>query len=319
VAATAVETEAIALASFGWSEWTRLLYLVAPRTIWSTAPIPDVERTAGSSVSCRLRAPGKMPIARPMPKTTSASASTAVFRKLRLNRRSMCPPVAQHDLDRRGGGYREQRSEDPKERSPREDGDNRHDRIDSQRLAVDERLHDVVLEALPDDDERDPDDRRRREVDGHGREGHDDRIELIQTSVSDAEARGEGLALTVTEMLSGTLYLGLGRYDAALGAVRQAEYNEIGPAIWTLIELIEAAARSGEPQLAGHALELLVEKTHASGTDWALGIEARCRALFSDGDAAERLYREAIDRLSRARLRLQFARAAPPLRGVAAT
>jgi DNA-binding CsgD family transcriptional regulator len=141
--------------------------------------------------------------------------------------------------------------------------------------------------------------------------GHEAELsELIETSVSEAEARGEGLALTVTEMLSGTLYLGLGRYDAALAAVRHAErYHEMGPAIWTLTELIEAAARSGEPQLAGHALELLVEKTHASGTDWALGIEARCRALLSDGDAAERLYREAIDRLSRARLRLQFARA----------
>jgi DNA-binding CsgD family transcriptional regulator len=134
--------------------------------------------------------------------------------------------------------------------------------------------------------------------------------ELIRTSVSEAEGRGEGLALTVTEMLSGTLYLGLGRYDAALAAVRQAErYHEMGPAIWTLTELVEAAARSGQPQLASHALDLLVETTHASGTDWALGIEARCRALLSDGDAAERLYREAIARLARARLRLQFARA----------
>jgi DNA-binding CsgD family transcriptional regulator len=141
--------------------------------------------------------------------------------------------------------------------------------------------------------------------------GHEAELsELIQTSVSEAEARGEGLALTVTEMLSGTLYLGLGRYDAALAAVRQAgDYHEIGPAIWMLTELIEAAARSGETQLAGHALELLAETTQSSGTDWALGIEARCRALLSDGDAAERLYREAIDWLSGARLRLEFARA----------
>jgi DNA-binding CsgD family transcriptional regulator len=134
--------------------------------------------------------------------------------------------------------------------------------------------------------------------------------ELVQTSVSEAETRGEGLALTVTEMLRGTLYLGLGRYDAALAAVRDAEhYNEIGPAIWMLTELIEAAARSGKPQLAGHALELLVENTDASGTDWALGMQARSRALLSDGDAAERLYREALDRLSRARLRTLIARA----------
>ncbi len=141
-----------------------------------------------------------------------------------------------------------------------------------------------------------------------GRE--DEFSELIDTSVTEAEARGEGLALTVTEMLSGTLCLGLGRYDAALAAVRQAvRYREIGPAIWMLTELIEAAVRSGEHQLARQALELLAERTDASGSDWALGMRARCRALLSDGDAAERLYREAIDRLSRARLRLQFARA----------
>jgi DNA-binding CsgD family transcriptional regulator len=111
-------------------------------------------------------------------------------------------------------------------------------------------------------------------------------------------------------MLSATLYLGLGRYDAALAAVRHVERShEMGPAVWTLAELIEAAARSGERQLARRGLALLAEKTHPSGTDWALGMEARCRALLSDGDVAERLYREAIDRLSRARLRLQFARA----------
>ena len=91
--------------------------------------------------------------------------------------------------------------------------------------------------------------------------------------MSEAQARGEGLALTITEFLRGTLYLGLGRYDAALAAVRQAgHYHEIGPAIWMLTELIEAAARSGDTQLAGHALELLAETTQSSGTDWALGI-----------------------------------------------
>jgi hypothetical protein len=84
-----------------------------------------------------------------------------------------------------------------------------------------------------------------------GREA--DLSELIQTSVSDAVARGEGLALTVTERLSGALYNGLGRYDAALAAVGQPEcYAEEGPAIWTLTELIEAAVRSLEPRLAAH-------------------------------------------------------------------
>jgi DNA-binding CsgD family transcriptional regulator len=134
--------------------------------------------------------------------------------------------------------------------------------------------------------------------------------ELIQTSVTEAQARGEGLALTVTEFLSGTLYLGLGRYDAAVTAVGQPErYAEEGPAIWTLAELIEAAVRSGQPHLAGGALERIVETTRAAGTDWALGIEARARALLSEGAAAEPLYGEAIERLGRTRLRVDLARA----------
>jgi DNA-binding CsgD family transcriptional regulator len=134
--------------------------------------------------------------------------------------------------------------------------------------------------------------------------------ELIRTTVSAAQTRGEGLALTITEFLSGTLYLGLGRYDAALDAAGGAErYYEEGPAIWALSELIEAAVGSGQPHLAGGALERIVETTRAAGTDWALGIEARCRALLNGGDEADGLYREAIERLGRTRLRVDVARA----------
>ena len=134
--------------------------------------------------------------------------------------------------------------------------------------------------------------------------------ELSLTAVRDAQSRGEGLALTITEFLSGTLYLGLGRYDAALAAVGPPErYAEEGPAIWTLTELIEAAVRSGQPQLASGALERIVETTGPAGTDWALGIEARARALLSDGDEADSLYRETIERLGRTRLRVDLARA----------
>jgi DNA-binding CsgD family transcriptional regulator len=134
--------------------------------------------------------------------------------------------------------------------------------------------------------------------------------QLTQTSVKEAQARGEGLALTVTERLSGALYNGLARYDAVLAAVGQAErYHEEGPALWTLAELIEAAVRSGQPQLAGRALELIAETTRAAGTDWGLGIEARCRALLSDGDRADSLYREAIERFERTHIRVQLARA----------
>ncbi len=141
--------------------------------------------------------------------------------------------------------------------------------------------------------------------------GHETEFtELIGTTIKEAEARGEGLALTVTERLSGALYNGLGRYDAALAAVGQAErYHEEGPALWTLTELIEAAVRSGQLQLARRSLELIAETTRASGTDWALGIEARSRALLTDGDDAECLYRQAIEWLGRTHIRVQLARA----------
>jgi DNA-binding CsgD family transcriptional regulator len=141
--------------------------------------------------------------------------------------------------------------------------------------------------------------------------GHEAELtELSRTTGGDAEARGEGLALTITEFLSGTLYLGLGRYDAALAAVGQPKrHAEEGPAIWTLTELIEAAVRSGQPHVADGALERIVETTRAADTDWALGIEARSRALLSEGAAAEPLYGEAIERLGRTHLRVDLARA----------
>jgi DNA-binding CsgD family transcriptional regulator len=76
-----------------------------------------------------------------------------------------------------------------------------------------------------------------------------------------------------------------------------------------LPELIEAAARTGSLRIASDALDLLTERARAGGTDWGLGIEARCRALLSEGEEAERLYREAIERLGRTRLRPDVARA----------
>ena len=102
-----------------------------------------------------------------------------------------------------------------------------------------------------------------------------------------------------------------GRYEQALAIAQQA--SEDSPAqqfsIWGLVELIEAAARSGAPGQAAGALRLLSETTRASGTDWALGTEARSRALVSEGAAAEKLYLEAIDCFGRAGLRLDLARA----------
>src|SRR5256885_14677747 len=79
--------------------------------------------------------------------------------------------------------------------------------------------------------------------------------------------------------------------------------------MWALPELVEAAARVGESELARDACESLAETTQPCGTDFALGVEARSRALVSDGAAAEELYREAIERLSRTQLRPELARA----------
>jgi DNA-binding CsgD family transcriptional regulator len=135
--------------------------------------------------------------------------------------------------------------------------------------------------------------------------------ELIEASMKEVVARGEGLGLTVVQWASAVLYNGLGRSEEALAAAQRAgeDPHEQLFSTWAAVELIEAATRSGLPEHAASALERLLPSTRASGTDWALGIEARSRALIGEGEAAERLYREAIDRLSRTRMRVELARA----------
>jgi DNA-binding CsgD family transcriptional regulator/tetratricopeptide (TPR) repeat protein len=136
-------------------------------------------------------------------------------------------------------------------------------------------------------------------------------LELIRTSMQDVVRRGEGLGLAVIQWATAVLYNGLGRYEDALAAAERngAHADDLLFSIWTAVELIEAATRTGVPAQAADALERLSDSTRASGSDWALGIEARSRALLSDGGAAERLYREAIDRLGRTRMRVERARA----------
>jgi DNA-binding CsgD family transcriptional regulator len=103
---------------------------------------------------------------------------------------------------------------------------------------------------------------------------------------------------------------GLGQYDEALTAARAAarHQHEFGAPRWGLAEIVEAATRTGAPDLASGALEQLTEATRASGTDWALGVESRSRALLSDGAEAEDLYRDAIERFARTRVRVELAR-----------
>ncbi len=133
---------------------------------------------------------------------------------------------------------------------------------------------------------------------------------LIQATIEQAPGRGQGSAVTWAYWMAAVLYNGLGRYAEALAAARKASgHRLVHVSIWALPELVEAAVRTGDTGLASEALEQLAEWTRASGTDWGLGVEARCRALLSDGEAADRLYREAIDRLGRTRIRPELARA----------
>jgi DNA-binding CsgD family transcriptional regulator len=135
-------------------------------------------------------------------------------------------------------------------------------------------------------------------------------MELLEATVSDALTRGEGHAMYMTGLVKAVLYNGLGRYNAALAALGEADEHLDGmDSATAAAELVEAAARCGQLELAGRALGRIAETARASGTEWALGMEARSDALLSDGDAAERLYREAIERLGRTRIRVQLARA----------
>ena len=134
--------------------------------------------------------------------------------------------------------------------------------------------------------------------------------EHVEADKAKAIARGEGLLPTVGQHASALLHNGLGRYDAALTAAEAAS----GPdapitTLWSLPELVEAATRCMKTGVAAAALERLTERTQAAGTEWALGIEARSRALLSEGASAEELYREAIDRLARCRIAPERARA----------
>jgi len=135
---------------------------------------------------------------------------------------------------------------------------------------------------------------------------------LVEATLKEVVPRGEGIGLSLTQWGKALLYNGLGQYERALAAAEELmepprKFDQtVG---WGLGELTEAAARSGHDARAHDALRQLSELTRAAGTDWSLGVEARCRALLSEPAAAEDLYREAIERLGRTRLRGEHARA----------
>jgi DNA-binding CsgD family transcriptional regulator len=135
-----------------------------------------------------------------------------------------------------------------------------------------------------------------------------DHARLAEEMLEDAEARGEGVAITVVDYSTAVLHNGLGNHGTALAAAQRACLS--GETISSALpELVEAAARSGRTELARPFLQLLSELTRCSGTELALGLRACSLALVTEGRDAEDLFHEALDRLSRTRTTPHLARA----------
>jgi DNA-binding CsgD family transcriptional regulator len=133
---------------------------------------------------------------------------------------------------------------------------------------------------------------------------------VIEQCRRDATLRGDGRALGLIGYVTAVLNNGLGRYDAALAGAQEAcEHEDLGFYGWSLVEFIEAAARTGAHEKANAALQELEARARAAGTNWGLGILDRSKALLSDGIAADALYRESIERLKRCRIVVHCARA----------
>jgi DNA-binding CsgD family transcriptional regulator len=142
-----------------------------------------------------------------------------------------------------------------------------------------------------------------------GREA--DVSQLVDATVREATADGQGNAVQFASLARAVVANGRGRYAEALAPARDAsdDMPELVVAMWALSELVEAAARSGEMDVARDAVDRLAERNDVGANDWGRGVEARARALLATDAAAEDLYREAIERLSRTRLGPELARA----------
>jgi DNA-binding CsgD family transcriptional regulator len=134
---------------------------------------------------------------------------------------------------------------------------------------------------------------------------------LIDATIREVNVRGEGIGIAVAEWWNAVLNNGLGSYEKAMQAAQRAAACSVELVVpgWAEVELVEAAVRSGHNDVAADALRRLAVTTTPSGTDWALGVEARSRALLREGDTAERFYRESIERLGNTRVRIELARA----------
>ena len=142
-----------------------------------------------------------------------------------------------------------------------------------------------------------------------GREPHVS--QLVDATIRDASAGGQGTAVQYAHWARSVASNGLGRYSEALSSAQLAAEDtpELFVSSWALAEMIEAATRTGAADAAQDALVRLGQRTRTGAADWGLGVEARSRALVAHGEEAEPLYLEAIERLGRTRLRPELARA----------
>lgn len=138
---------------------------------------------------------------------------------------------------------------------------------------------------------------------------------LVDKTAVEASRRGEGISIAVAEWTAALLHNGFGDYPEAMAAAERAldhqEYPDRhypGVANWAAAELIEAATRAGRTDKATEAMQWIARMTAASGTDWALGVQMRSRALLADDDAADALYLESVNHLRRSRVRTELGR-----------
>jgi tetratricopeptide (TPR) repeat protein len=137
-----------------------------------------------------------------------------------------------------------------------------------------------------------------------------DAAALIDSSLNETMARGEGMGWTLIHNAAAVLYNGLGRYERAFEAAARASKHptELGFATLVLPELVEAAVRCGKLEPAEAALERLATGAQPAASDWALGLEERCRALLCTNGEADRLYRDAVEHLACTRMHIETAR-----------
>lgn len=143
----------------------------------------------------------------------------------------------------------------------------------------------------------------------------DESYSLIGSTAERGPSKGEGISVAVAEWTRAILHNGLGEYAQAMAAAQRAldlqEYPDRhypGIANWAAAELVEAAARRGETEVAIEAADWITEMTAASGTNWARGVGARSKGLVAQGAEAETQFREALASLQQTSVDAELAR-----------